>query len=399
MQHKPDATPHTPTLPGATLGLLGGGQLGRYFVIAARTAGYEVWVLDPDPHAPAAHFASRHLCAAYDDPEALKELGTHCAAITTEFENTPASAMAQLADQYGCAVRPSAQAVSIAQDRIREKQFFQLCGLPVGNYCVIRSPADIPSAFASLSFPAIIKTARFGYDGKGQVRVAHSEEALQVLQNNLDFIPCVIEQQLDLATEVSVVLGRSESGEIQCFPVFENQHKDGILDISILPARVDPKIAEQARNMAMIVANKLDYVGVMAVEFFVLKEGLILLNEMAPRPHNSGHATIDAGTCSQFEQQVRLVCGFAPENPAPVPAAVMVNLLGDIWGGDGQAPAWEYLLKNSQTRLHLYGKREPRKGRKMGHFTVLGADQDQVIDTALSLRTALLGHQKADFNL
>jgi 5-(carboxyamino)imidazole ribonucleotide synthase len=392
MQHKPDAIQHSPILPGATLGLLGGGQLGRYFVIAARTAGYEVWVLDPDPYAPAAHFASRHLCAAYDDPDALKELGNHCAAVTTEFENTPASAMAQLADHYDCAVRPSAQAVSIAQDRIREKQFFQLCDLPVGHYSVIRSPADIPAALSSLSFPAIIKTARFGYDGKGQVRVANSEEALTVLQNNLDLIPCVIEQQLDLATEISVVLGRSESGEIQCFPVSENQHKDGILDISILPARVNHQIAEQAREMAKIVAHKLDYVGVMAVEFFLLKDGNILLNEMAPRPHNSGHATIDAGTCSQFEQQVRLVCGFAPESPAPVPAAVMVNILGDSWGEDGVSPAWEYLLSNPQTRLHLYGKREPRKGRKMGHFTVLGTDQNQVIGVALSLRAALQGH-------
>jgi len=392
MQQKPDAIQHSPILPGATLGLLGGGQLGRYFVIAARTAGYEVWVLDPDPHAPAAHFATRHLCAAYDDPEALKELGSHCAAVTTEFENTPASAMAQLAEQYGCAVRPSAQAVSIAQDRIREKQFFTLCGLPVGPYISIHSPADIPAALAASSFPAIIKTARFGYDGKGQVRVANSDAALKVLQHNLDLIPCVIEQQLDLATEVSVVLGRSESGAIQCFPISENQHKEGILDISILPARVDNEIAEQARHMAMAVANKLNYVGVMAVEFFVLKEGQLLLNEMAPRPHNSGHATIDAGTCSQFEQQVRLVCGFAPEDPSPVPPAVMVNILGDAWGSEGQTPVWDHLLKHPQVRLHLYGKREPRKGRKMGHFTVLGADQHQVIDTALRLRKLLLAN-------
>lgn len=390
MQHSAhDTAPH-PILPGATLGLLGGGQLGRYFVIAARTAGYEVWVLDPDPLAPAAHFASRHLCAAYDDPEALKELGTHCQAITTEFENTPASAMALLADQYGCAVRPSAQAVSIAQDRIREKQFFQLCGLPVGPYGVIRSPADIPSALAGLRFPAIIKTARFGYDGKGQIRVSSQEEALQVLQQHLDRIPCVIEQQLELATEVSLVLGRSQKGEIQCFPVAENQHKNGILDVSIVPARVDAKTAEQVRGMAITVAHKLDYVGVMAVEFFILKDGHILLNEMAPRPHNSGHATIDAGTCSQFEQQVRLVCGFAPEDPNPVPAAVMVNILGDIWGPEGQAPDWEGLLSDAQARLHLYGKREPRPGRKMGHFTVLGTDPKQVIDQALTLKAALL---------
>jgi len=389
MQSKPKETRHAPILPGATLGLLGGGQLGRYFVIAARTAGYEVWVLDPDPHAPAAHFASRHLCAAYDDRDALKELGTHCAAITTEFETTPASAMALLAEDYSCAVRPSAQAVSIAQDRIREKQFFSLCGLPVGPYGVIHSPADIPNALSALSFPAIIKTARFGYDGKGQVRVANQQEAVQALQQQLDLIPCVIEQQLELDIEVSVVLGRSESGAIQCFPLAENQHKDGILDVSIVPARVDPKLAEQASHMATTLAHKLEYVGVMAVEFFVLKDGQILLNEMAPRPHNSGHATIDAGTCSQFEQQVRLVCGFAPEDPNPVPAAVMVNILGDAWGKDHQPPHWDVVVGDPQARLHLYGKREARPGRKMGHFTVLGSDAQQVIQKALGLRKAL----------
>jgi len=389
MQQVTQVSPLSPILPGATLGLLGGGQLGRYFVMAARASGYEVWVLDPDPNAPAAHFASRHLCAAYDDPEALKELGLHCAAITTEFENAPASAMASLAEHYPCAVRPSAQAVSIAQDRIREKQFFSLCGLPVGTYAVIHSPADIPNAMATLRFPAIIKTARFGYDGKGQVRVASQEEAIQALQHNLDLIPCVVEQQLDLATEISVVLGRSVSGDIQCFPVVENQHKNGILDVSILPARVDPDLSEQARNMAMTLANKLDYVGVMALEFFILKDGQLLLNEMAPRPHNSGHATIDAGTCSQFEQQVRLVCGFSPEDPNPVPPAVMVNILGDIWGKEGQAPDWGTLLCHPQARLHLYGKLEARPGRKMGHFTVAGSDQHQVVETALTLRSDL----------
>jgi 5-(carboxyamino)imidazole ribonucleotide synthase len=219
--------------------------------------------------------------------------------------------------------------------------------------------------------------------------VANQQEAVQALQQQLDLIPCVIEQQLELDIEVSVVLGRSESGAIQCFPLAENQHKDGILDVSIVPARVDPKLAEQASHMATTLAHKLEYVGVMAVEFFVLKDGQILLNEMAPRPHNSGHATIDAGTCSQFEQQVRLVCGFAPEDPNPVPAAVMVNILGDAWGKDHQPPHWDVVVGDPQARLHLYGKREARPGRKMGHFTVLGSDAQQVIQKALGLRKAL----------
>ncbi len=374
-------------LPGATLGLLGGGQLGRYFAAAARTAGYGVWVLDPDPQAPAAAFATRHLCAAYDDADALALLGTHCAAITTEFENAPASALAALADQYQLPVRPAAAAVAIAQDRIREKQFFRDCGLPVGPYGVIADAAGIPAALTQVAYPAIIKTARFGYDGKGQVRVAGPTEAQAVLAAQPDLMPCVIEQLLPLAQELSVVLGRGVNGSVQCFPVAQNHHRHGILDVSIAPAEIAESLAQQVCSWASRVANTLEYVGVLGVEFFVLTDGSLLLNEMAPRPHNSGHYTIDAGACSQFEQQLRLVCGFPPLDPAPAANAVMVNLLGDQWHAG--TPDWASLLQHPRARLHLYGKREARPGRKMGHFTLVGPDRQSLLEEAEQLRRTL----------
>ncbi len=374
-------------LPGATLGLLGGGQLGRYFTIAARNAGYGVWVLDPDPSAPAAAFATRHLCAAYDDPPALAELGAGCAVVTTEFENAPAAALQALANDHGVPVRPPAAAVGVAQHRILEKQFFRDCGLPVGPFAAIHDADGIDAAVAAVQYPAIIKTARFGYDGKGQVRVANAVQAANELRANPGLLPCVVEQQLDLEREISVVLGRSVDGQMQCFPVAENRHTGGILDVSMAPADIPPALASEARRIAMQIADQLDYVGVLGVEFFVVAGGRLVLNEMAPRPHNSGHYTIDAGACSQFEQQVRLVCGFAPLDPKPGSAAVMVNLLGDIWR-DGP-PDWAALLANPHCHLHLYGKEDARPGRKMGHFTVTGASLSDALPQALKLRSHL----------
>ena len=374
-------------LPGATLGLLGGGQLGRYFTMAARSAGYEVWVLDPDPAAPAAHFATRHLCAAYDEPTALTLLGQHCAAVTTEFENAPASALEWLASEFAIAVRPSARAVAIAQDRIREKQFFVDAGLPVGPYVAVERVDQLPASLAAVRWPAIIKTARFGYDGKGQVRVADAAQARAAFDADPALLPCVVEEQLALERELSVILGRGVDGTVECFPVAENHHRGGILDTSIAPARIPAALAARARSLAARIAAQLDYVGVLGVEFFVRPGGELLLNEIAPRPHNSGHYTLDAGSFSQFEQQVRLVCGFPPADPAPAPAAVMVNLLGDIWR-DG-APDWAPLLADPRVRLHLYGKDAPRAGRKMGHFTVVGSEPAEVLERALALRAAL----------
>jgi 5-(carboxyamino)imidazole ribonucleotide synthase len=369
----------------ATLGILGGGQLGRMFTTAARTMGFDVVVLDPDPHAPAAHFASHHICAAFDDPAALNQLAAQCAAITTEFENAPAAAMAQLATQ--CPVRPNAQAVAIAQNRILEKAFFKDNGFPVGPYEAARDAAEFCAILPQVQFPAVIKTARFGYDGKGQVRVANAEEALAAVTAQSELLPLVIETQLPLRLEISVILARGEDGAIELWPVAENRHRNGILDVTIAPARVREELAQRACRMASNIATRLHYVGVMAVEFFVTGRDTLLVNEMAPRPHNSGHYTMDACITSQFEQQVRALCALPLGNPEQLRPAVMVNLLGDIWA-EG-TPPWEAVFAEPDAKLHLYGKQEPRAGRKMGHFTVLGNSLHEALEKATRIRAAL----------
>jgi len=369
----------------ATLGILGGGQLGRMFTSAARTMGFDVVVLDPDPHAPAAHFASHHICAAFDNPVALKQLATQCAAITTEFENAPATAMAQLATQ--CPVRPNAQVVAIAQNRILEKAFFKDNGFPVGPYEAARDMAEFCAILPQVKFPAVIKTARFGYDGKGQVRVASAEEALSAVTAQPELLPLVIETLLPLRLEISVILARGEDGAIEMWPVAENQHRNGILDTTIAPARVREELAQRACRMASDIATRLQYVGVMAVEFFVTGRDTLLVNEMAPRPHNSGHYTLDACVTSQFEQQVRALCALPLGNPEQLRAAVMVNLLGDIWAQG--TPPWEAVFAEPDAKLHLYGKEEPRAGRKMGHFTVLGNSTHEALEKAARIRAAL----------
>ncbi len=369
----------------ATLGILGGGQLGRMFTSAARTMGFDVVVLDPDPHAPAAHFASHHICAAFDNPVALKQLAAQCAAITTEFENAPAAAMAQLATQ--CPVHPNAQVVAIAQNRILEKAFFTDNGFPVGPYEAARDMAEFCAILPQVKFPAVIKTARFGYDGKGQVRVASAEEALSAVTAQPELLPLVIETLLPLRLEISVILARGEDGAIEMWPVAENQHRNGILDTTIAPARVREELAQRACRMASDIATRLQYVGVMAVEFFVTGRDTLLVNEMAPRPHNSGHYTLDACVTSQFEQQVRALCALPLGNPEQLRAAVMVNLLGDIWAQG--TPPWEAVFAEPDAKLHLYGKEEPRAGRKMGHFTVLGNSTHEALEKAARIRAAL----------
>jgi 5-(carboxyamino)imidazole ribonucleotide synthase len=374
----------TAILPPASLGLLGGGQLGRFFVQAAHELGYQVWVLDPDPDSPAGCIADRHLVAAYDDQSALDMLAAHCAAITTEFENVPASGLEYLARTVR--VAPSATAVAVCQDRIAEKAFLQQHGLPHGPYAVIRSAADIHAADGGL-FPGILKVARFGYDGKGQARVSNRDEALAAFHGNADKA-CVLEALLPLDCELSVVLARSASGETACFPVAENSHRQGILDVSIVPARISAALAADARQCALQIATALGYIGTMAVEFFV-SHSKLYVNEMAPRPHNSGHYTLDACQTSQYAQQVRALCGLPLGDPAAGSAAVMVNLLGDLWfdAGEPREPDWPVLLAIPELRLHLYGKREARTGRKMGHFTVLGSELPVVLATAMRARS------------
>jgi 5-(carboxyamino)imidazole ribonucleotide synthase len=375
--------------PDAMLGMLGGGQLGRMFTLAAHSMGYRVAVLDPDSRSPAGAIADVHLKAAYQDREALQHLADTCVAVTTEFENVPADSLRRLAAH--CTVRPTGDSVAVAQDRIREKRFLTDNGFEVAPYVAIERAEDCDRIEAAL-LPGILKRARFGYDGKGQARVASVEE-VRAAYVALGSEACVLEKRVSLACEVSVVAARGADGATRSFPVAENQHRDGILDVSIVPARVSAELAHRAEAAAQAVAVKLDYRGVLAVEFFVTTDGALLVNEIAPRPHNSGHYTIDACTTSQFEQQVRTLCGLPLGDTRLLSPVVMVNLLGDVWQG-GQ-PAWDAVFGCPDAKLHLYGKHEARRGRKMGHYTVLGADADDALAKALAIRAQL----SPDFNL
>lgn len=372
-------------LPPATLGMLGGGQLGRFFVTAAHELGYRVWVLDPDPQSPAGRIADRHLVAAYEDFAALDQLAEACAAVTTEFENVPAATLEYLARSLP--VHPAASAVAVCQNRIGEKTFLAENGLPHGPLAVIRREADVLAADEAL-FPAVLKIARFGYDGKGQARVANRDEALAAYRRFGD--DCVLEKLLPLDCELSVVLARDQAGAVRCFPVGENRHRDGILDITIAPAQVDAAVAEEAQAIATQIAGRLGYVGTLGVEFFV-SGGRLVVNEMAPRPHNSGHHTLDACVTNQFEQQLRALTGLPLGEPRQHSCAVMGNLLGDIWfdGETRREPDWAALHREPGLRVHLYGKHEARPGRKMGHFTVIGSDAGEVLERALRARAAI----------
>ncbi len=368
-----------PILPPATIGVLGGGQLGRYAVVAARMMGYRTMVLEPDPHAPAGPVADVHLVAPYDDDDALRRMGDECAVVTTEFENPPAAALEVL--DRRTVVAPSPRAVSIAQDRISEKAFLADAGLPVGPYAVV----DDESADPDIVYPAILKTSRLGYDGKGQRLVVDGSD-MRAAWRLLGSVPCVLERALDLQTEVSVVVARSASGAFASYPVAENSHVDGILDLTVVPASVPVVLTDRAVGLGLAIADALDYVGVLAVEFFVVG-GELLVNELAPRPHNSGHWTLDVAQTSQFEQQIRAVCGLTlGDTSLTQPGAAMVNLLGDLW--DGGEPRWAMALEPGHTALHLYGKAAPRPGRKMGHLTAWGPRERAEL-TAVEARAAL----------
>ena len=371
-----------PILPPTMLGMMGGGQLGRFFVIAAHEMGYRVTVLDPDRHSPAGKIADVHLCAAFDDAQALSEMAKTCAAVTTEFENVPASSLAYLAQT--ATVSPDAESVAIAQNRVLEKNFLRDAGLPVAPYAVIQASQDLPESGSTL-YPGILKVARFGYDGKGQARVANRKEA-QAAFISFGSEACVLEQMLALDYEVSVILARDAHGNIAAFPAAENSHLNGILDVSIVPARAPEALHESAHQLAINIADQLDYVGVLGVEFFV-SDAKLLVNEIAPRPHNSGHYTIDACDTNQFEQQVRVLVGLPLGDARMHSYAVMVNILGDTWK-DGE-PAWDKALAYPQLKLHLYGKHEARSGRKMGHFTLLGKDVETAVALAMQARREL----------
>ncbi|MDP1897370.1 MAG: 5-(carboxyamino)imidazole ribonucleotide synthase [Sulfurimicrobium sp.] len=372
-------------LPPATLGILGGGQLGRMFTVAARTMGYRVMVLDPDPDSPAGALADIHLRAAYRDHAALEKMGRACAAVTTEFENVPADSLEFLA-QF-CPVRPGAAAVEIAQDRRREKTFLQSNGFSTAPFETVENHSDLAAAFRIIGSPAVLKTARMGYDGKGQAKV-NSIAELDAAFQQMGAVPCVLEAWMPLQTEISVVVARSVGGQTAAFPAAENHHAHGILDTSIVPAQVAAELAEQALDTATAIAAVLDYCGVLAVEFFVLGDGRLLVNEIAPRPHNSGHFTLNACVTSQFEQQVRTVAGLPLGAPDLLRPVAMLNLLGDLWR-NGQEPPWDVVLRHPQAKLHLYGKRGAHPGRKMGHINVLSESVDDALGQALDLRAAL----------
>lgn len=371
-------------LPPAMLGMLGGGQLGRFFVIAAHEMGYKVMVLDPDANSPAGKIADVHICAAFDDKSALLKLANSCEAISTEFENVSADSLSFLAETKP--VRPSAYSVAIAQHRVSEKNFLKHAGLPVAPYAVINEIDDLPSDDSDI-YPAILKVARFGYDGKGQARVKNQQEAQSAFLA-FEREECVLEKMMKLDYEVSVVLARDVHGNVTTFPTSENSHLNGILDVSIAPARGRDAISHQAQKLAIMVAEKLAYTGVLGVEFFVCN-GELLVNEMAPRPHNSGHYTIDACITSQFEQQVRVMAGLPLGSTRQHSPAVMVNLLGDIWPENLAAPEWQNAFNNPQLKMHLYGKHEARPGRKMGHFTVINVSRDEAIKQAMQVRADL----------
>ncbi|BAK75084.1 phosphoribosylaminoimidazole carboxylase, ATPase subunit [Pseudogulbenkiania sp. NH8B] len=372
-------------LPPAMLGILGGGQLGSMFTVAAKTMGYRVTVLDPDASAPAARFADVHLCAPYNDPDALKTLAETCAAVTTEFENVNADAMRTLAQKTR--VSPSGDCVAIAQDRIVEKGWINKAGLPTAPYLAIESVEEIQVDLTPY-LPGILKTARLGYDGKGQVRVQTADEA-RAAYADLGGQACVLEKMLDLQLEVSAIVTRTSPAQVAVFPVAENRHAGGILDVSIVPARIAPELAAQAQDMAKKLAEALDYVGVLAVEFFVLADDTLVVNEIAPRPHNSGHYTLDACLTDQFQQQVRAMCDLLPGRTDLLSPAVMVNLLGDSWREDGGEPNWAVLAEAPNVHLHLYGKQQARTGRKMGHYTVLSASADAALEQAEALKDTL----------
>jgi 5-(carboxyamino)imidazole ribonucleotide synthase len=369
--------------PGAMLGMLGGGQLGRMFTLAAHALGYRVTVLDPDPVSPAGAVADAHLRAAYQDQEALQQLADTCAAVTTEFENVPAQSLRWLSNY--CTVRPGADSVATAQDRIREKRFLVDGGFHVAPFAEIRSEDDLIHADPSL-FPGVLKRSRFGYDGKGQARVANAAEARAAFVS-LGAEACVLERLLALDREVSVIAARGVDGATAIFPVAENSHRNGILDMTVVPARVSARIADEAAAAGCAIAAALDYVGVVAIEFFVTTDGDLLVNELAPRPHNSGHYTIEACVSSQFEQQVRTLCGVPLGDTRLLSPAVMVNLLGDVWQ-QGE-PDWSAVFSCPGGKLHLYGKHEARAGRKMGHFTVLAQSLSEALTQAGEIRAQL----------
>ena len=373
-----------PILPGATIGVLGSGQLGRMFAIAARRMGYRVHTFSPDQDTPTGQIADVEVVAPYNDLDAVRNFARNVGVVTFEFENVPADTAQAAAS---CApVRPSGSILHTTQQRIREKSFLTSAGLPTTPYREIHSSDDLARALSELGCPAILKTAAFGYDGKGQVRV-ESEERAEAAWDAIGRQEAVLEAFIDFDREISVVAARGADAAFVHYNPAENQHSRHILDVSIAPARVPPAVAKEAVEMTRCVLEKLGVVGVLCVEFFVTRYGRLLINELAPRPHNSGHLTVDACVTSQFEQQLRAVCGLPLGSTAMHCPAAMANILGDLWSQ--REPDWAAACAFPNVKLHLYGKLAPRPGRKMGHLTALHHDAEEAYRTVLEARQSL----------
>jgi 5-(carboxyamino)imidazole ribonucleotide synthase len=377
---------HTRVIPpGSVLGVLGSGQLGRMFTIAARRMGYRVHTFSPDELSPTGQVADVEVTASYDDLDALRAFARQVSVVTFEFENVPAEAVATI--EAIVQVRPSGAALHVAQQRAREKEFLITHGIPTAPFARAVTLDELWDGVARIGTPAVIKTAAFGYDGKGQHRVTTPAD-IEHVWTAIGRQEAVIEKLVSLQAEVSVIAARGLDGAIATYPLFENRHRNHILDVTTAPAAVPQPVARQAMDITRTILESLQYIGILCVEFFLSTDGELLVNEIAPRTHNSGHLTFDASVTSQFEQQVRAVCGLPLGSTDLLRPAAMANLLGELWT-DGD-PNWAAACRTPDVKLHLYGKEEPRPGRKMGHLTAMGRSVDEAMDRVVSARDALL---------
>jgi len=377
---------HTRVIPpGSVLGVLGSGQLGRMFTIAARRMGYRVHTFSPDELSPTGQVADVEVTASYDDLDALRAFARQVSVVTFEFENVPAEAVATI--EAIVQVRPSGAALHVAQQRAREKEFLTTHGIPTTPFARAVTLDELWDGVARIGTPAVIKTAAFGYDGKGQHKVTTPAD-IEHIWTAIGRQEAVIEKLVSLQAEVSVIAARGLDGAVASYPLFENRHRNHILDVTTAPAAVAQPVARQAIDITRTILESLQYIGILCVEFFLSTDGELLVNEIAPRTHNSGHLTFDASVTSQFEQQVRAVCGLPLGSTDLLRPAAMANLLGELWT-DGE-PNWAAACRNPDVKLHLYGKEEPRPGRKMGHLTAMGRSVDEAMDRVVSARDALL---------
>ncbi len=374
-----------PLLPGGTIGILGGGQLGRMSAMAARRLGYKVRTFDPSASACAAGVADEHITAEWNDIAALQRFASGCGRITLEFENIPPATIEFLAKSVPC--HPSANVLAICQNRRREKEFLRASGIPCANFAVVSSLAELRAGVKTVGFPCVLKTADFGYDGKGQVKLPTAEADLAAAWEKIGATVGVLEAWVPFQMEISVLVARTVDGRTAVYDPAENIHRNHILHLSISPARVSESTSNEAKALAVSIAEKINHVGLLAVEMFV-KDGRIIVNELAPRPHNSGHQTFDAHQTSQFEQHIRAVCGLPLGGTKPLAPSAMVNLLGDLWRG-GQEPDWTKVLSDPSAKLHLYDKGKAAPGRKMGHITVTASTLEEAIRRAEALHAAL----------